>query len=215
MKNTIKKIMAAVAAISVIGTASISVSAATKEDVVAAARGAGFLEEYVMQLQNYLNVTTFTPEQYDIMVNKLSSVGSEMDDIAMQYFGKTIAQMKGEAEEKAEEEGTPVDDTWLNEFTDKLTEDNVVEIVDEIVDMGNDLGLDVEVEKKGDKNFTLTVKDKEGNVQFVAPIGKQVDRTGVSEPENNTASTAAFAVVTALGVAGIIVLTKAANTNEE
>lgn len=215
MKNTIKKIAAAIAAISVIGTASLSVSAATKEDVIATARGAGFLEEYVQQLQNFLNTSNFTPEQYDIMVNGLASAGADMDDIAMQYFGKTIAQMKGEAESNADKNGKPVDDSWLNNIVDKMTDDNVVEILDKIVDTGKDLGLDVTVEKKGEKNFLITVKDKDGNVQFVSPVGKLVDRTGVSEAEGNNAAMPIFAGIAATGCLGALIIGKTAKSNEE
>ena len=51
MKSYIKKIAAVVSAVSIIGTMSISVSAATADDVVAAARSAGVLDEYVQMLQ--------------------------------------------------------------------------------------------------------------------------------------------------------------------
>ncbi len=217
MKKNIKKILSVLAAISVIGTASFSVSATSKEDVVAAARGAGFLEVYVQQLQSFLNTSNFTSDQYDVMIGALTSAGSEMDDVAMDYFGKTIAEMKGAAEEKAEEEGTPVDDSWLNEIADKLTDENMTEILDEIVDAGKELDLDVTVEQKGEKEYTVTVKDKEGNVQFVAPIGKLVDRTGVEavKSENTVIPTITFAGVTTVGIAGAVVLTKALKKNEE
>lgn len=210
MKNTIKKIAAAIAAISVIGTASLGVSAATKEDVIATARGAGFLEEYVQQLQNFLNTSNFTPEQYDIMVNGLAGAGAEMDDIAMQYFGKTVAEMKGEAESKSDK-----NDSWLNDIADKMTDDNVVEILDQIVNTGKDLGLDVTVEKKAEKSFLLTVKDKDGNVQFVSPVGKLVDRTGVSETKSNNAAMPVFAGLTAIGCLGALGLRKVVKSGEE
>lgn len=215
MKNTIKKIAAAIAAISVIGTASLGVSAATKEDVIATARGAGFLEEYVQQLQNFLNTSNFTPEQYDIMVNGLAGAGSDMDDIAMQYFGKTVAEMKGEAQDNADKTGKPVDDSWLNDLADKMTDDNVVDILDQMVQTGKDLGLDVTVEKKGEKSFLLTVKDKDGNVQFVSPVGKLVDRTGVSETKSNNAAMPVFAGLTAIGCLGALGLRKVVKSGEE
>ena len=217
MKNTIKKIAAAIAAISVIGTASVSVSAATKEDVIAAARGAGFLEIYVQQLQNYLNVTKFTPEQYDIMVNGFSGIGSEMDDIAMQYFGKTVAQMKGEAQDNADPSSPSADDSWIKDLEDKMTDDNVLDIIDQIVQTGKDLDLDVTVEKKDEKSFLLTVKDQDGNIQFVTPVGKLVDRTGVSETEsNNTAMPSiSFAGLAAAGCLGVFGLGKAVKSDEE
>lgn len=216
MKKTIKKIAAVLAAASVIGTASISASAATKEDVIAAARGAGFLEEYVQTLQNYLNVTKFTPEQYDILVSKLSGVGSEMDDIAMQYFGKTVAEMKGEAQEEAEKTGEEFDDSFLSELADKMTDENMVEILDQMVEAGKELGLEVTVEKKGDKDFILTVKDEEGKVQLVTPVGKLVDKTGktVESKINVSHFAASCAGITIVGCAGAAALIFTLRKNE-
>jgi len=216
MKATIKKIAAVIAAASVIGTASLSVSAGTKEDVIAAARGAGFLEEYVQVLVNYLNVNQFTESQYDILASRIAGVGSEMDNIAMQYFGKTVAELKGAAQDKAEESGDEFDDSFLNDLADKMTDDNMVDILDQMVAAGKEVGLDVTVEKKGDKNFILTVKDKDGNVQLVTPVGKLVDRTGVSEStENNNAAAGVFAGVAAAGIAGAVALGIKARKIEE
>ncbi len=213
--NTFKRIAAAIAAVSVISTASMSVSAATKEDVIAAARGAGFLEEYVMVLQNWLNGNKFNSDQYDTMVGMLYGAGEEMDEVALQYFGKTVAEMKGEKEQEAEENGTAVDDSWLVEIADKMNDDNITEILNEMVSAGKELGLDVTFEKKGDKEYTLTVKDKDGNIQLITPIGKLVDRTGVSEEKNNAVLPLAFAGVTAIGCAGAFVLAKSIKKGEE
>lgn len=218
MKKTIKKIAAVIAAASVLGTTSLTVSAGTKEDVVAAARAAGFLEEYVQTLQNFLNVNKFTPEQYDILAEKFSSVGSEMDEIALRYFGKTVEEMKTGAQKDADENDKNFDDSFLKDIVDKMEDDDIVNILDEMVDAGKELGLDVSVEKKGDKDFLLTVKDKDGNVQLVTPVGKLVDRTGVAESENagNTASAAAAcAGVTAVGCAGAIALTAVLRKKED
>ena len=215
MKNTIKKIAAAIAAISVIGTASLSVSAATKEDVIAAAKDAGFL--YVQQLQNYLNVTKFTPEQYDIMVNSFSEIGSEMNDIAKQHFDKTIDQIKDDAKNNTDPSSPSADDSWIKDFEDKMTDDNILDIIDQIVQTGKELDLDVTVEKKGEKSFLLTVKDQDGNIQFVTPVGKLVDRTGISEAESNNMAIPSidFAGLAAAGCLGVFGLGKAVKSNEE
>ncbi len=215
MKNTFKKIAAVIAAASVISTASMSVSATTKEDVVAAARGAGFLEEYVMVLQNWLNGNKFNSDQYDTMIGMLYGAGEEMDEVAMDMFGKTVAEMKGEKEQEAEQNGTPVDDSWLVDIAEKMDDDNITEILDEMVSTGEELGLDVSFEKKSDKEYTLTVKDKDGNIQLVTPIGKLVDRTGVSEEKNNAVLPLAFAGVTAIGCAGAFVIAKSLKKNGE
>lgn len=61
-------------------------------------------------LQNYLKVNKFSESQYDILVDKISNVGSEMDDVALKNFGKTIAEMKGEA--KVDPDTGVVDDSF-------------------------------------------------------------------------------------------------------
>lgn len=216
MKNKIRAIAAAIAAITLIGTASIGASAATADDVVAAARGAGFLEEYVQMLQNYLNTTHFNSSQYDTMIGMLSSAGEDMDKVALDYFGKTVAEMKGEAQDKADQTGNPIDDSFLNEIVDQMKDDDVVNIVDKIISTGKDLGLDITAEKKGDKNYVITIKDEKGNVQLVAPIGKLIDRTGANETDGiNAVAVAASAAAVASGCIGIAVLASKAKKNEE
>ena len=179
MNSYIKKIAAVVSAVSIIGTMSISVSAATADDVVAAARSAGFLEEYVQMLQNYLKVNKFSESQYDILVDKKSNVGSEMDDVALKNFGKTIAEMKGEA--KVDPDTGVVDDSFLKDVVDKMTNENIMNSLNEIVEAGKKMGLNITVEQKGDKNFLMTVRDADGNVQTVVPVGKLVDTTGAED----------------------------------
>lgn len=68
MKKSFKRAVAAVSAVSVIAFGGLSASAATKEDVIAAARSAGFLEVYVQQLSNFLASNNFSSDQYDIMI---------------------------------------------------------------------------------------------------------------------------------------------------
>lgn len=222
MKFTIKKALAAIAASAMMLAMPMSASAATEDDVVAAARGAGFLEEYVQMLQNYLNVTKFTPEQYDIMVEKLYSAGSEFDDIAMQYFGKTVAQLKGEG---ASVGNSNEDDTTDPEVQNKLKEiashlDNkqIETIINEMKEAGKAMGVDVSFEKKGDKNYVVTVKDKDGNVQLVTPIGKLVDTTGAEESEDDISIALIAAVLggsAALGCAGAYVIAVISKKKED
>lgn len=178
MKSYIKKIAAVVSAVSIIGTMSISVSAATADDVVAAARSAGSLRICQM-LQNYLKVNKFSESQYDILVDKISNVGSEMDDVALKNFGKTIAEMKGEA--KVDPDTGVVDDSFLKDVVDKMTNENIMNSLNEIVEAGKKMGLNITVEQKGDKNFLMTVRDADGNVQTVVPVGKLVDTTGAED----------------------------------
>lgn len=201
MKKIFRKIAAVMAAVSVIGTASMSVSATTADDVVAAARNAGFLEVYVQQLQNTLRGYRFSSDQYDIIIEHLYDCGEEMNKLALDIFDVPLEDMKEKKEEEAEKNGTDIDNSWLDEIVDKMDDDNIVTILDEMVEAGKEVGLDVTFEKKGDKEYILTVKDKDGNIQLVTPVGKLVDRTGISETDNDSSVTSTLSCVTAVGLA--------------
>lgn len=188
MKKSFKRAVAAVSAVSVIAFGGLSASAATKEDVIAAARSAGFLEVYVQQLSNFLASNNFSSDQYDIMIGALGNIESYGDEIALQYFGKTLDEMRGQAEEEADKKNesnkgdnkfdVPASDSWAAQVVDKMTNDQLIKSLNEIVNTGKQLGLDITVEQNGDKNFIMTVKDSKGNVQLVTPIGKVVATTG-------------------------------------
>ena len=63
------------------------VSAATKEDVIAAARAAGFPEVYVQQGINYLEAhPEYTSAQYDYMVSQLGEYSGKTDALIDQYL---------------------------------------------------------------------------------------------------------------------------------
>jgi len=66
-----------------------AVEAATKEDVIAAARAAGFSESYVQQGINYLESGSFTPEQYDVMVAELNRYAGRADEAIRDYLGES------------------------------------------------------------------------------------------------------------------------------
>lgn len=220
MKFTIKKKLAAVASAIMIAAMPMNASAATNEDVVAAARNAGFLEEYVQMLQNYLNVTKFTPEQLDIAAEKLATAGEEFDDIAMQYFGKTVAQLKGEGVSSAQGDDNDLDPDIQNKLADiakHLDDKQVQKIIKEMQDAGKAMGVDVSFEKKGDKEYILTVKDKDGNIQLVTPIGKLVDTTGAEESDDISIALilAVFGGSAALGCTGAYLLASISKKKED
>lgn len=248
MKHIIKKIGVTIAAAAMLAIAPISASAATEEDVVAAARGAGFLEEYVQMLQNYLNVTKFTPEQYDIMVSKLYSAGEEMDKVAIMYTGKTIAQLKGldgsgddsGSEDSDDNDTVDKDDKKnsknstgskttgknndpkvqkeLEKVAQHLDSKNITNILSEMSDAAKQLGLDFSFEKRGDKNYIVTVKDKDGNVQLVTPVGKLVDTTGAQNSDDEASPVLVFGVcggAIAAGCLGAYLIASKAKKKED
>lgn len=188
MKKRFKRAVAAISAVSVLAFGGLTASAATKDDVIAAARSAGFLEVYVQQLSNFLASNNFSSDQYDIMIGALGNIESYGDEIALQYFGKTLDEMRGQAEEADKNNQTnkdknkldkPTSDSWAAQIVDKMTNEQLINSLNEIVNTGKQLGLDITVEQNGDKNFIMTVKDSNGNVQLVTPIGKVVATTGV------------------------------------
>lgn len=218
MKFTIKKALASIAAAAMIAAMPMNASAATKEDVVAAARGAGFLEEYVQMLENYLNVTPFTESQYDIMVEKLYSAGSEYDDIAMQYFGKTVDQLRiggGGSDDNSSVD--PDFQNKLKEIAKHIDDKGVKKIITEMQAAAKQVGVDLSFEKKGEKEYTVTIKDKDGNVQMVMPVGKLVDTTGAEESDDISIALI-FAVCggsAVLGCAGAYVLASISKKKED
>lgn len=228
MRKTIRHMAAVIAAVSVMATAGISVSAATASDVVGAARSAGFLEIYVQQLDNYLKVNKFTSRQYDIMIDKLGNVESIGDDVAMKYFGKTLAEMRGQggsgsgSTDSTDSTGgtgskpngdlsevLPNNDV-AQQITDKMSDEEMLKAINEIVAAGKEVGVDISVDKVASKVYTLTVRDKDGNIQMVTTLGKAVDKTGAEVPQSseNHAVPAAAALVIAAAGAGAYCLSR-------
>ena len=223
MRKTIRHMAAVIAAVSVMATAGISVSAATASDVVGAARSAGFLEIYVQQLDNYLKVNKFTSHQYDVMIQKLGNVESIGDDVAMKYFGKTLAEMRGQGgsgnTEGTDSTGSTANgdlseilpnDNVAQQITDKMSDEEMLQAINEIVDAGKEVGVDISVDKVASKVYTLTVRDKDGNIQMVTTLGKAVDKTGAEIPQSseNHAVPAAAALVIAVAGAGAYCLSR-------
>ena len=223
MRKTIRHMAAVIAAVSVMATAGISVSAATASDVVGAARSAGFLEIYVQQLDNYLKVNKFTSHQYDVMIQKLGNVESIGDDVAMKYFGKTLAEMRGQGgsgnTEGTDSTGSTANgdlseilpnDNVAQQITDKMSDEEMLQVINEIVDAGKEVGVDISVDKVASKVYTLTVRDKDGNIQMVTTLGKAVDKTGAEIPQSseNHAVPAAAALVIAVAGAGAYCLSR-------
>lgn len=229
MKNKIKRLAAAAAAVSIMSTASLSVSATTAGDVVAAARGAGLLEEYVQVLQNYLYTSEFSSDQYDVMIDALYGVGDDINKAAREYLGikepeepsdknNQLTDSNGNKTTTKKDENVikneNFDDDFLVEIANSMSDENIVDILNKMIDAGKKLDLDITAEKKSDKSYILTVKDKDGKVQLITPVGKLVDTTGITD-DNKTNGAAAAVSVTAVGFAGAVIIASKAKKNEE
>ncbi len=91
MKRIRKSILsfAAAASVTLMLQNAVSVSAATKDDVVAAARDAGFSEVYIQQGINYLEANPdYTSDDYDAMIGKIYDYAATADKAVDDYFQK-------------------------------------------------------------------------------------------------------------------------------
>lgn len=191
MKRSFKKIIAAVSAVSVIAFSGVSASAATYDDVIGAAYAAGISDEYVQMLAGFLKTHDFTSDQYDMMIGSIANIEGIGDDIIKQYTGGlTLDDLRGGSgagsSDSDNKTNNKIDDQWTSIIKDNMTSDQMLDAINEMVEAGKKMGYDVTVDKKGDKNFMVTVKDKNGNVQMVAPVGNVVDRTGVSDESDSS-----------------------------
>lgn len=227
MKKTFKRIIAAVSAVSVIAFGGISASATTADDVIAAARGAGILDTYVAQLENFLRANDFTSNQYDMMIDGLGNIRNISIDVVRQYFpdAESIDEFfvgGGSSDDSDSDNTSPTTKPNLSkdeqtiqdmaqQIQDNMTNDQMLQAIQEVIDTGKKIGLDITVEQTGDKSFTMTVKDKDGNVKLVAPIGKLVSTTGVEaqQQDGNFVTVAAIcASVLAAGGIGAYILSR-------
>ncbi len=248
----IKRIIAAVTAVSVIALGSISASATTADDVVAAARSAGILETYVMQLDNFLRANSFNSNQYDMMIEGLGNVRNISIDVIHQYFpdvesvddffygggssddsntdptdsgssdNKNDSKKDNSSKNNTSDKNLTKDEKTIQDMAgqivDKMSNKQMLDAIDEIIQTGKKVGLDITVEQLGEKSYTMTVKDKDGNVKLVAPIGKLVSTTGVQSPQSDSRFPEVAAVcasVLALGSAGAWLIGKKNRAAEE
>ncbi len=218
MKKTFKRIIAAVSAVSVIAFGGISASATTADDVIAAARGAGILDTYVAQLENFLRANDFTSNQYDMMIDGLGNIRNISIDVVRQYFpdAESIDEFfvgGGSSDDSDSDNTSPTTKPNLSkdeqtiqdmaqQIQDNMTNDQMLQAIQEVIDTGKKIGLDITVEQTGDKSFTMTVKDKDGNVKLVAPIGKLVSTTGVEAQQQDGSFVTVAAICASVLAAG-------------
>ena len=219
MKKGFKRVIAAISAVTVIAFGGISASATTADDVIAAARGAGILDTYVAQLENFLRANEFTSNQYDMMIDGLGNIRNISMDVVRQYFpdAQSIDEFfvgGGSSDDSDSDNTSPTtkpenlskDEQSLKDMAeqiqDNMTNEQMLDAIQEVIDTGKKIGLDVTVEQTGDKSFTMTVKDKDGNVKLVAPIGKLVSTTGVEAQQQDGSFVTVAAICASVLVAG-------------
>ena len=117
-----------------VAAGSLSASAATKEDVIAAARAAGFPEVYVQAGINKLNEEEYTSEDYDSFIAALHTYEDEIWEKINQQFGTiTTAPENGgpsttvttTAPVQTEESGSVVTTTKQKPFINMTLEEKV------------------------------------------------------------------------------------------
>ncbi len=221
----LKRIIAAITAVSFIAFGGISASATTADDVIAAARGAGILDTYVAQLENFLRANKFNSDQYDMMIDGLANIRNISMDVVRQYFpdAESIDEFfvgyEGGSSDDTTDDSSDSDNTtpttkpnltkdeqtiqdMAQQIQDNMTNEQMLEAIQEVIDTGKKIGLDITVEQTGDKSFTMTVKDKDGNVKLVAPIGKLVSTTGVEAQQQDGSFVPVAVICTAVLAAG-------------
>lgn len=221
MKKSFKRVIAAISAVTVMAFGGISASATTADDVVAAARGAGILDTYVAQLENFLRANEFTSNQYDMMIDGLANIRNISMDVVRQYFpdAQSIDEFfegydGGSSDDSDSDNTSPTtkpnklnkDEQTIQDLAeqiqDNMTNEQMLDAIQEVIDTGKKIGLDVTVEQTGDKSFTMTVKDKDGNVKLVAPIGKLVSTTGVEAQQQDGSFVTVAAICASVLAAG-------------
>ncbi len=86
----------------------MSVSATTKDDVVAAARSAGLPETLVQQGINYLESDTFTSEQYDSMIAIIGSFAGMKEEEIINHLNNSGYQVEVPAQPSEPSQTEPV-----------------------------------------------------------------------------------------------------------
>lgn len=228
MKKNFKRIVATVTAVASVALGGISASATTADDVIAAARGAGIMETYVAQLENFLRANKFNSNQYDMMIGGLGNIRNISLEVVQQYFPEvqSIDEFFGGGGSSTPGNNSGSDNSIVDnldknqkpikdiaeDIQNNMSADQMLDAINEVINTGKQIGLDVTVEQTGEKSFLLTAKDKDGNVKLVMPIGKLVSRTGV-EAENTydefvTVAAVCSAVVAAGGIGAWILSRK-------
>lgn len=87
LKSFVASLLVTAAASVFIGTG-IRAAAATKEDVIAAARSVGLYDNYIQMAINHLETTSYTSEQYDQMVSLIYANGASLNDMIKDYLGE-------------------------------------------------------------------------------------------------------------------------------
>ncbi len=75
-----KKIAASLTAFLCLGTCFVSAAASTQDDVLEAARKAGFPESLVQQGFNYINGVDYSSDEYDLMINAINEYSQKTDE---------------------------------------------------------------------------------------------------------------------------------------
>lgn len=141
----------------------ITASAATKSDVIAAAKATGVPDIYVQQLTNYLNVVSFTPEQYDKMVALANSYKGISDEKAQELYQKYAGELSSSEKE---------------DIYKGFSAEQKAEILNKVAEVGGDVDVNITVDKVSDKRYSITATDKDGKVVTVINAGQFVDQTG-------------------------------------
>ena len=134
-----KRISAAVLSLAMVATMAVSASAATKDEVVQAAKDNGVQAHNVKQLENFLKSHNdkFTDAERDEMVKAIADAG----EIVKKYTDKDLASLE---------------ESERDSILSSMTEEDKKAVLDKMVDMGAKVKVKVTYEKS-DANFGYDV----------------------------------------------------------
>lgn len=187
----LKILSAGVVAAAVAATMVFSASAATKEDVLKAAKDAGLSSETTQyqHLENFLETNEFTSEEYDQMI-------AVANDASEKYIKAKAAEL---FPDKALSELTADD---LSQIVAAMTAEEKQAIRDALAGLADDLGVKIEI---GVDDATASKGDNTTGGDVITP---PVADTGAVETTNTAAVAFVGFAALALASAGVVVISK-------
>lgn len=196
MKKILKALSVSAIAASLACTMAFSASAATAQDAIDAAKAAGIPSINVQELENFFKTSTFTSEEYQLMIDTVNRVKSTyVDDLCQELFGKSAGEL-------TEKEKSELGKHWTAE--DKQA------IINELVALGEKVDVEVDVDKisKGEYHVAAAKPgdDSNGGGTTIGADNDPIADTGAQAETSSSAEAAAIAGGVVLLASGAVVL---------
>lgn len=195
----------------------LSISAATKEDVIAAAKAAGFSENVVQSGINLIESGNYSEQEYDSMLSAievfkgmtneaikecLNSSGINVDIPSSENNEESSKEFSSLTEKEKDEYIADMTTSEKNQIIKELDRDKQIEIIDKLIDASESIGLNVTVDSLSKDKLEYSIRDTSGEVVDIASVGNIVDDTGI----DYTLPVVGSAVILLVSVGGVIFL---------